>query len=222
MFAGVGPSVAVLGGENADWRHLLGLGVDSSELLFQFGGVELLASDFVEDFKELVLADHDNVWVVLVVVLHRIVGGFGWNSAGVEHPFVAAHGHGELPHVLGLESLLVYLLLELENCRGHGGRPLGRISPPPVISMGVEVGDVWDDRIAVSQVGGMIPPVVYPVDNIRIVFPCHQSSLKCLPGSSRLDKLLDGPPCVFELGFAKERVYGLQVLFGGLFEGGHG
>ena len=118
MFAGIGPGVTVLRGEEADRRRLFGVGVDATELLLEFGGVELLATVLVVDFEELVLADDDDVRVLLVVVFHRVVGGLGGNAAGVEHPLVAGHGHGKLPHVFRLQGLLVHLLLEFEHGRG--------------------------------------------------------------------------------------------------------
>ncbi len=46
-FTGSVPDVAVLGGEGSDGRCLLGGFVDSGELGFEFGGVELGAVDFV-------------------------------------------------------------------------------------------------------------------------------------------------------------------------------
>lgn len=62
--AGVGPDVAVLGGESTDGWDGLGDLVDATELSLELSSVELLAIDLSEDLVELVLANNSNVLVL--------------------------------------------------------------------------------------------------------------------------------------------------------------
>ena len=189
--------------------------------MLEFGSVELLATVLVVHFEELVLADDDNIWVLFVVVFHRVIIRLRRNATRVEHPLVAGHGHGKLPRILWFQGLFVNLLLEFEYSGGPGGSPLRRIASSSVIAVRVEVRDIRNDGIAISKVCGLIPPIVYPVLHVGVLTPGHQSHLKCLASTARLDKVLDRPLSVFEFRFAKKGAYRLQVLLRRLLEGGN-
>ena len=220
--ARIGPHVPILGGQGADGGRALRRGelVDAGELGLELGRVQLLAVDLVGDLEELVLADGEDVLVLLLggVVLDGVVGGAGRHAAGVEHPLVAVHADGQLAHVLGLEGAGVDLGLELEGGAGEGGGALGRVPAPPVVAVRVEVADVGDDRVAVAQVGGVVPPLVYPVPHRGVLAPRHQLLLQPPPHAPRPHELLHRLLARVVLGRAQERVQALDVAGGGLFE----
>src|SRR5579871_3027996 len=114
MFASIGPSITMLGGEETNRRCLFSVCVDATELLLKFRCIELLATIFMINLEELILADYDNVWVFFVIVFHWVVTRFCWNTTRIKHPIIAGHGHWKLPHVFWFECLLIYLLLEFE------------------------------------------------------------------------------------------------------------
>jgi hypothetical protein len=67
-FARVGPVVTVLRGQDTDGRALLSGCVDSAELLLELSNIKLTAVDLVWKLVERVLADDQDVGVLLVVV----------------------------------------------------------------------------------------------------------------------------------------------------------
>jgi hypothetical protein len=55
------------------------------------------------------------------------------------------------------------LFPEFQDCGTDSSCSLGRVSPPSVISMGVEVADIWHDRISVRKICCIIPPFINPI-----------------------------------------------------------
>ena len=101
-FTGRGPDVAVLRGESANSGRFFGDGIDSAELGFEFGSVELLTVDFVRDFEELIFADDDNIGMILMGVFDGVVARRGRYTARIEHPLVRFHADWKFPHILWL------------------------------------------------------------------------------------------------------------------------
>lgn len=216
--AGIGPDVTVLRGQSADGRDRLSVLVDAAELLLEFRGVELLAVELVQNLVELVLANDNDVLVVLVRELDGVVGGLGGNTAGVEHPLVAVHADGELLHVLGLKRAAIDHLLELQDGGSNGGGALGGVAALAVIAVGVEVADVRDDRIAVGQVSSVVPPLVDPVLGLGVLGLGDELLLELAADAAGLDKVGDGSLGVLEFLGGQQRAQGLEVSGGSLLE----
>lgn len=170
----------------------LGVFVDFAELKLQFGSGQLLAIDVCVDFEELVLSYDHNVLVVFVGIHVREVCGLSSHSSAVEHPLVAAHSHWCLAHVLRLKCSIVYLTLEFESGRCDGGSALGRVSSLPVVTEGVKVGHVRDNRVAVSQVRGFVPPFEDPILVFRVVMASLKALLQSLAQSAFSGQLRHG------------------------------
>jgi len=120
-------------------------------------------------FEELVLADDENVLVLRGRVFLGVISRFGRYSAAVEHPLVALHGDGKLLHVFWFESAFVNLLLEFQSCGSDGSRSLGRVPSPSVISVRVEVADIWHNWVPMCEICCIIPPFVDPVLLLRVL-----------------------------------------------------
>lgn len=218
----LGPVVSVLARHDANARCLFGNLVDASELLLELRRVELLAIDLVSHLEELVLADDGDVLVLVGSVLLCVVGGLGGDAAAVEHVLVAAHGNGQLLHVLGLQSALDDLLPEVEHRSGDGGGALGRVSSLAVVAVAVKVGDVGHDGVTVGQVRGIVPPLVNPVLDVGVFSACNQPLLQFLAEAVGRDEVVDGLFGILVLLLAEKRVDGSEVALGRLFQRGYG
>ena len=86
--AGFGPDIAIFGREGSDGGGFFGFFVDAAELLFEFRGIQLLSSNFVHDFEELIFANDYYVFIVAGVVFQRVVLSFCRYTARIEHPLV--------------------------------------------------------------------------------------------------------------------------------------
>lgn len=104
----------------------------------------------MSNFEKLVFPNDDNVRMLLEIVLDRIALGTGGNATGVEHPPIRRHRHREIAHVFWLEGSSIDLFFEFEHGRGNGGCALGGIAPAAVVSVGVEVGDIRDNRTGIG------------------------------------------------------------------------
>lgn len=136
--------------------------VDFGELKFEFGGVELGTVYVCWDLEELVVADCDDMLRFVGWVGNWIIGWFGWNARGVEHVSVAGHCHWLLAHIFWFEGASNDLFLEFEGGSCDSSSSFGWVSAFSVISEGVEVGDIGNDRISRSEISGFVPPVYYP------------------------------------------------------------
>jgi len=222
LVAGVGPEVAVGGSQDPDGRGALGDLVDALKLPLQLGGVERAAVHHDGDPEEPVLADDDDVLVLVGRVLPGVVGARGGDAAAVEHVLVGAHGLGLAAQVLGLQGARVDLALEVEHGGGDGGGALGRVAAVPVVAVRVEVGDVGDDGVAVAQVGGVVPPLGQPILDVGVGGALEEALLQRLALAAGADEGLDGLGGALILGGGEERVDGLEVAAAGLLEGGDG
>jgi hypothetical protein len=61
------------------------------------------------------------------------------------------------------------MFLELKYRRAYCCCSLRWISPPSVITVRVEVAYIWHNRISVGEIGSIIPPVIDPVFDLRIL-----------------------------------------------------
>lgn len=113
-----GPDVTVLSREDPNSRRLFSLVVNPSELLLQFRSIQLLTVDLVHDLEELILADNNNVLMLIVIVFYRIIFWLSRYTASIEHPLVRLHADGQLPHILRFEGSGIYLVLELQDRTG--------------------------------------------------------------------------------------------------------
>jgi len=197
--AGSIPVVTVGHSQHTDRRGGLGNLVDALKLLLQLRDVQGLAVNNHGDLEELVLADHHDVLVLGSGVLAREVLHVARDAAAVEHVLVRVHGHGLATQVLGLERAVVDLALELENSGRNGSRTLGGVTALTVIAVGVEVGDVGNNGVTVTQVGGGVPPFGDPVFDLRVGGTLQQALLQRLTLAARANKGLDGLLGVLEL-----------------------
>lgn len=169
--ASVCPDIAVLGSQNTDSGDPLCELVDAPELGLELRGVKLLAADLVRDLEELVLADGDNVLVFVGSVLDGVVLGVCSDTASVEHPLIAVHVDRQLLHILGLKSASINHLLELKDRGRDGSCALGGVTTCTIISVGVEVADEGNDRVAVCEIGCIVPPLIDPVLGFGMLAP---------------------------------------------------
>lgn len=129
------------------------------------------------NFEELVMTNDNYVLRFSRWIADRIIDGVSRNPGGMEHVFVTGHGHGLLAHVFGLQTAIKDRFLKLQGSSGNGGSSLGRIPSLPVVPEGIEVGDIWDNRISGSEIASFVPPVYYPALIFGILGSCYQSVL---------------------------------------------
>jgi len=217
--ASIGPDVTVFGSQGADGGHALGSeSIDAFELAFKLRSIELLATNVMVDLEKLISANGNDVLVALSRELDRVVGGPSGDARGVEHPLVAVHADGQLLHVLGLESAGVDELLEFEHGRGDGGGALGRFTTCAIVTMGIKVADVGNDRVAIRKVGRVIPPLVDPILGRRVLATRDKLVLKAMTNTAGLNELGDGSLAGLELGRREERMKGFEVSLRRLLE----
>jgi hypothetical protein len=60
------------------------------------------------------------------------------------------------------------LFPEFQGCGTDSSSSLGGVPPPSVISMGIEVADIWYDRISVRKICHIIPPFIKPILMLRV------------------------------------------------------
>jgi hypothetical protein len=211
------PVIAVGNSQHTNGRRRLGDLVDALELLLQLRDIELLTVHHERDLEELVLAHRHDVLVIRSGVLAREIRTIGRDTAAVEHVLVRAHGLRLLTEVLGLQGAIIDLGLEVESSSGNGSSALGWVATLAVVPVGVEVGDVRDDGVAVSEVGGLVPPLGEPVLDLRVGGASQETLLQRLTLTTRADELLHGLLGALILGLGDDSVDGLEVPTASLF-----
>lgn len=204
--------------EGTEGSGLLGIFVDPVELQLQLGSGQLLTSDMGGDLPELTVSNGDDVFVALGWVLNGIIGGQSGDSGGVEHVFIAAHGHGLLAHVFGLEITGIDLALELESSSGDCSSTFGGVSPASVVTEGVKVGDIWDDGVTITEIGVVVPPVDDPILYFGVLCLCNQTLLELLANAAGFVELGDSFFGSRKLVLGEQRVDAFEVTSGGLLE----
>lgn len=88
LLPGSSPEIAVGGRQDTNTGSGIRSLVNLVELLLKLGGIKLSAVNNGLDLKELVLADGNNMLILLGSVLDRMVSTVRGDTAGVEHPLV--------------------------------------------------------------------------------------------------------------------------------------